>query len=266
MRSRSSKDEGDIHVDTSPKENVSREDLSAPNTDGLAAKTPVRTPVLGDGLATPPSGSPATPTHSRSRSTASQFRDRLNVVSSVMGSKGDTGTATITIVGATGFPASANVRVVVKQATSKGMKEVHKTKAIKASHSGSSSPSSGSGSVVQFDQAHETFKVPSIAADTQFVLVVKDHATFGADEVFGEAILFVDDQGSNAGKERSVKVGDGQVIVKTAFLPSDIGASLRPGTSHSNAGFDERPDSPDSKKPRRSFLSKRLPSGSGIGL
>jgi len=81
----------------------------------------------------------------------------------------------------------------------------------------------------------------------------------------GEAGFFVDDQGSGAGKDRSVKIGSGYVTVKSAFLPETPMNTLRPGTSSSNngGGYEESiPESLDSKKPtRRSFLSKRLPSG-----
>ena len=213
-----------------------------------------RSPVITDSLTPPaqqptqtspsPAASPAS--HSRSRSSASQFGDRLTPGGP--GARGDLGTATFTIVSTSGFPPSANVRVVIKQATSKGMKEIHKTKSIK-SQSGT----------VQFDQSNETFRVPSVSAETQFAVVAKDHSTFGSDEVLGEAIFFVDDQGSTAGRERSIKVGAGVVNVKTAFMPSDAG-SVRPGTAHSQMGPEDGVDSPE-RKPRRSFLSKRVPSG-----
>jgi hypothetical protein len=162
--------------------------------------------------------------------------------------------------------------VIVKQMTTKGSKEVHKTKAIKSSHqssSGSPSPTSSNGNTVQFDPAHESFKVSSVSADTTFQLQVKDHAMFGSDEVLGEAPFFVDDQGSGAGKDRNVKVGNGYVAVRSAFLPEAPVNSLRPSTSHSNngGGYDESiSDSLDSKKPRRSLLLKKLPgSASGTG-
>ena len=218
------------------------------------SKSLKRSPVLADGLAPAqqpaqaapsPAASPAS--HSRSRSSASQFGDRLTP--GAPGLKGDLGTATFTVVSTSGFPPSANMRVVIKQATSKGMKEIHKTKTIK-----------GQSGTVQFDQSNETFRVPSVSAETQFAVIAKDHSTFGSDEVFGEAIFFVDDQGSSAGRERSIKVGTGVVNVKTAFMPSEAG-SVRPGTAHSQAGTEDALDSPE-RKPRRSFLSKRVPSGS----
>lgn len=219
--------------------------------------TPQRAPQLGE--STPP---PApSPTHSRSRSTASQIGGKLGLGPSSAG--GETGTSVFTIVSTTGYPASTNVRVIVKQATSKGWKEVHKTKAMKAHSSGSTTPTGSSGSMVQFDQSHETFRINNATPDAQYQLQVKDHATFGSDQVLGEALLFVDDQGSTAGRERNVKVGNGYVTIKSTYTASDNG-SIRPGTSHSTSGGnDEPPGSPDSRKPRRSFLSKRVVSGAG---
>lgn len=231
-----------------------RIDSISEDTESSGPKGLKRSPVLADGLSPPPQPTSASPSpaaspaaHGRSRSTASQFGDRLAPGSASI--KGDLGTATFTIVSTTGYPASANMRVVVKQATSKGMREVHKTKSVKAH---------GSGGVVQFDQSHEMFKIPSVSAETQFVIIAKDHSTFGSDDVFGEAMFFVDDQGSSTGRERSVQVGDGFVNIKTTFIPSEAG-SVRPGTGHSSTG-PEGLDSPE-RKPRRSFLSKRVTSG-----
>src|SRR5436190_4188056 len=197
--------------------------LSVPNTESLQPGTPQRASALVDSATpSPTSAAPNTPQtpHNRSRSLASQFGEKIGLGGP--GAKGDVGTATFTVVSATGYPPSANIRVVVKQITAKGLKEVHKTKAVKSSqHSPSDSPSAASpnGSIVLFDSAHESFKVSSVLADTQFQLQVRDHVTFGSDEVLGEASFFVDDQGSGAGKDRSVKVGSGYVTVKSAFLP-----------------------------------------------
>ncbi|EGE01667.1 membrane bound C2 domain-containing protein [Trichophyton equinum CBS 127.97] len=214
-----------------------------PSVEVSAPGTPQRAGALADS----PSGSPVM-SHSRSRSSASQAGLGVSSI------KGETGAANITIVSATGYPRSTNVRVVVKQQTSKGMKEIHKSKAHKAHGS------SETESVVQFDPGHETIKINSVTADAQFQLQVKDHAVFGSDDILGEALFFLDDQGSNAGKERNVKVGNGFVTIKTVFTSSES-SSLRPGTSHSNTGPEE--STADSPKPRRSFLSKRSVSGVG---
>lgn len=191
-----------------------------------------------------PSGS-ATPTkeHSRTRSTASQYGDRLSVLG---GGRGDAGTAIITIVSVSNFSPTANLRVVVsKLLPGKSPKEVHKTKGQK-----------GSGEV----QFNDTFKVSNATADAQYQVRVVNHSTFGSDDVLGEALYFVDDQGS-AGQDKAITVGSGTVTIRSSFTPSE--SNLRPTTSHSTAGGggEESPDSPDSRKPRRSFLSKRNVSG-----
>jgi hypothetical protein len=218
---------------------------------GSEEPTPPRTPnPKADGTpavvvdsATPVEGT-STPDslqrrHSRTRSLVSQFG----------GDKGgpDSGAAMFAVLSATGFPSSAHVRVIVKLLGPKGAKEVHKTKAIKSS--------SG---VIQFDASHESFRVPHVAADAQFQLRVVDHNTFGSDDVLGETLFFVDDQGSVAGREKTLNVGEGRVAIKTNFIPNET-ASGRPSTAYSINGDSttDSPDTPDSKKLRRSFLSKR---------
>ncbi|KAJ5175605.1 uncharacterized protein N7482_001482 [Penicillium canariense] len=160
----------------------------------------------------------------------------------------DTGTAHITLVSASGFPASANLRVIIRVQGRKGAKEVHKTKAQKT----------GDGPV-QYD---DTFTVPKVPAAAQYQVRVVDHATFGSDNLLGEGFFLVADQGSEAGVDKTVAVGKGSVVIRSHFDGSDA-ASLRPTTSHSTAGFEvDGAESPDSRKlPRRSFLSKRSVSG-----
>ncbi|KAE8348838.1 C2 domain-containing protein [Aspergillus coremiiformis] len=202
--------------------------------------------VLVEGSA-PSSATPSNSLqHSRTRSVVSHYGDKLGIVG-----KGETGTATITIVSATDFPPSANVRVFVKATGPKGTKEVLKSKAHKAS-----------GGIVQFDSSHETCRVHNTTAEAQYQIRVVDHATFGSDDVLGEALFFVDDQGSVAGQEKLVKVGSGTVAVRSSFSASE--STLRPSTAHSNGAdaASDIMDSPDSKKPgRRGFLSKRSVSG-----
>ncbi|KAE8369882.1 C2 domain-containing protein [Aspergillus caelatus] len=201
--------------------------------------------VLVEGNIPPSSAQSNNLQHSRTRSVASHYSDRLGLAG-----KGDTGTATITVVSASDFPPSANVRVTVKALGPKP-KEVLKSKAHKAS-----------GGTVHFDSSHETCRVHNTTADAQYQIRVVDHATFGSDDVLGEALFFVDDQGSVAGQEKVVKVGSGNVAIRSSFSGSE--STLRPGTAHSNGGdaASDVMDSPDSKKPgRRSFLSKRSVSG-----
>lgn len=198
---------------------------------GLAPAAPL---VDGD-------SAPSTPKeHSRNRSTASAYGDRLSTAGTT--GRGDAGTANITIVSASGFPSSSNLRVVVRMQNSKGFKEVHKTKPHK-------------GSDVQFD---DSFKVQA-TADAAFQLRVFDHSTFGSDGKLGQAAFFVADQADAADQDKTVSVGEGTVVIRSSFAHSE--SSLRPSTSHSTGGGDaDGADSPASK--RRSFLSKRNPSGS----
>lgn len=123
---------------------------------------------------------------------------------------GDQGTANLTIVSASGYPAGTDVRVFIRVDSGKGPKEVHKTKHIKAP----------SGSVT-FE--NESFKVPC-SADAFFKIIVKDHSTFGSDDELGEAQFVVEDQG--AGGEKTVNVGPGSVVVRSSFTPAETGSSI----------------------------------------
>ncbi|KAL5334880.1 C2 domain-containing protein [Aspergillus crustosus] len=216
------------------------------SSDDEKEQKDVPSAILVDGEAPPSSTPKGELHHSRTRSGASHYGDRL----SLGGGKGDGGTASISVVSASGFPPSANVRVSVRAVGAKGAKEVLKTKAIK-----------GGNGTVQYDASSESTRVQNTTADAQYQIRVVDHATFGSDSVLGEALFFVGDQGSVAGQEKTVTVGSGTVVLRSSFSAS--GDSLRPGTAYSTAGDNssEVMDSPDSRKPRRSFLSKRSPSG-----
>ena len=77
-------------------------------------------------------------------------------------------------------------------------------------------------------------------ADTQFQLSVKDDKMFG-DELLGEAPFFVDD--SSTGTEKTVKVGSGEVTLKTTFVGAE------------EQGLRESPRGGGGQ--RKSFLQKR---------
>ena len=195
--------------------------------------TPSRGSPLVEGSASP--STPMTPSpmlHSRTKSNHS----------TVTASKGgETGTASFIVLSAAGYPAKADVQVVVKMVGAKGAKEIHKTKAIKSTSES-----------VEFDQNHESFKVPC-SADTQFQLQVKDHDMLRSKDL-GEGMFFVSDQG--AGSDQAVKAGSGTVTIRSSFSVSNGVAAdgLRPITS----GM----DSPDSKRDgRRSFFGRRDFSG-----
>lgn len=181
--------------------------------------------------------------HSRNRSTASQYGDRLSVLGS---SSAEKGVAKITLVSAANFPTDTNLRVTVRVVGSKGPKEVFKSKAHKNS----------SGTV----DYGEAFRIPNTTADAQYQIRVEDHSIFSEDKVLGDAPFFVDDQGSVAGQEKVVTVGEGTVTIQSSFEPSENG--LRPTTSSSTAAEPDGSGSPDSRKTsRRSFLRKSVGGG-----
>lgn len=139
------------------------------------------------------------------------------------------GTATFTVVSASGYPPS-DIYVLIKQLTPKE-RTIGKTK------------HHDSPETVQFD---ETFK-HTCTADTQFRIEVKNHHTFGSDDDLGEALYFIDESGSG---EKEVKVGTGTVVMKSTFVENTT----------------ESPRSTTSSGIRRSFLSKketRTPSRDG---
>ncbi len=130
------------------------------------------------------------------------------------------GTAVFTVVSASGYPPSSDLYVAINQLAPKH-KTIGKTKHHK-SHTGT----------VKFD---ETFRV-TCTPDTQFQIQAKEQHTFSSDDDLGEAAYFVDE--SSAALEKELKVGNGHVILKSTFTPSDAS------------------DSPKSAL-RRSFVSKR---------
>ena len=189
--------------------------LDEPLTNGDSpAMTPQRaTPMLDRSPSIP-----QTPPHARQKS--------FGAASTVSGfgglpGKPEAGTAMFMIQSASGYPASSKIQVNVKQGSGKGAKEVHKTKAVKSS----------SGEV---EWNHEMFRV-SCSPDTQFLVQVKDDKLLGGHEL-GEALFFIDD--SATGSEKSVKVGEGTVVIKTTFMHAEDGSA-------------------ESPRSRRSFLSKK---------
>lgn len=145
----------------------------------------------------------------------------------VGGSSAATGSANFTIVSATGYPASANITVYIKQLGAKP-KVIHKTDHIKSSTG-----------TVTFSDKKESFRC-ICTADTQFQIQVKGHNTFGSDDDLGETLFFVDESGT--GQEKAITVGGGQVVVKSNFVHAEQQA----------AGA----DSPKSSF-RRSLLTKK---------
>lgn len=155
--------------------------------------------------------------HNRTRSVGASS------VRSAMIPGASSGTASFTIVSASGFPPSADVYVVVTQVKDGKSKQIGKTKHRKHS-----------GGPVKYD---ETFMI-QCTPDAQFKVEAKEHHTFGSDHPLGETLYFVDD--SNSGQEKQLLVGSGTVAIKSSFTPAEDRLV---------------PDSP--KSTRRSFLGKR---------
>ncbi|KAL9040924.1 MAG: hypothetical protein Q9214_004293 [Letrouitia sp. 1 TL-2023] len=176
---------------------------------------------------TPRTGTPskdgptsASPSHLRSWSIGGTS---VNSAAGGTPGKPDTGAAMFTVLAASGYPQGTKIQIHVKQLGGKTPKDVHKTKAVKSTSD-----------QVQWD--HEMFQV-NCSADTQFQIQVKEDKLFG-DELLGEAMFFVDD--SSTGSEKAIKVGDGQVTVRTVFVQKE--ESLQGSPKSVN---------------RKSFLSKR---------
>ncbi|CZT42727.1 probable transmembrane protein [Rhynchosporium secalis] len=161
-------------------------------------------PARPESPVTPPGTALGVPGHNRTKSFG-----QSSVHSAVVGgsSAPPSGTASFTILSASGFPPSSNVMVYMKQLGSK-TKTIHKTDHIK----------SASGTVT-FNDKKESFKC-SCSADTQFQIQVKGHNTFGSDDDLGEGLFFVDESGT--GLEKSVKAGSGQVVLKSNFVLNPV--------------------------------------------
>lgn len=185
-----------------------------------------RSTGLADGDGSPPRGSTppgpangATYDHSRTKSIGgSSIRSAL-----VPGAS--SGTASFSVVSASGFPPSSDVYVVISQVKDGKTKVVGKTKHHKA----------GADGVFKFD---ESFKI-ACTPDSPFKVEAKENHTFSSDDDLGEGLHFVDE--SNSGQEKEVKVGSGTVSLKSSFTPAESTLAA---------------ESPRSGL-RRSFLSKR---------
>lgn len=140
---------------------------------------------------------------------------------------GEVGTATISVVSASGFEPDTKLEVHIHQESKHGHKEVFKTKSVKAKTG-------------EATYTEESKKVQCNAAQ-QFKVAVKNDRSFGRDEDLGEAPFFINDQAS--GGETQVQVGQGAVVLRTSFQPAEAGSMLSP-------------DSPASGKLGR-FMSRR---------
>ncbi|KAI1200925.1 C2 domain-containing protein [Nemania serpens] len=177
-----------------------------------------RSSAIGfDGESIPPAMSNGSKSHARTASVGAS-----SIHSLAPGGPGQ-GTATFSIISASGYSPSSDVYVVIKQLSPKE-KIIAKTKHHETH------------GTIRFD---ENFK-HKCTADTQFRIEVKGHHTFGSDDDLGEALYFVDESGAG---EKEIKAGSGVVVVKSTF-EAVASEAPRPGTSGGG---------------RRSFLSKREP-------
>ena len=146
--------------------------------------------------------------------------------SGIPGSPGS-GTASFTVVGAAGYPPSADLYVMITQLGHKE-KTIGKTKHFKSSDG-----------KWNFDESFHA----KCAPDTQFKIEVKGEHLLGSHDHLGEHVYFVDESGSGSPKELSV--GSGTVTLKSSFQAAETSnlSTESPGRSHV----------------RRSFLSKRDP-------
>ncbi|KAK5257374.1 Tricalbin-2 [Cryomyces antarcticus] len=204
-------------------------------TNGAAHAMPASNPnIIVDGAASQKE-LPRTP---HNRSTSYGAASLSSTARSPIAANGapEQGTASLTIVRASGYPAKANVQVKI---LSPAGKEHLKTKAAK----------SASGEVSWAEHAAETAQV-RCAADALFRVSVRDHSTFHSDEL-GEGSFYVVDQG--AGGEREVRAGPGSVLVRSRFLPDDRASEM--GSVAEGGG--SSPASRGGGKTRRSFLGTR---------
>ncbi|KAB8342983.1 hypothetical protein FH972_022577 [Carpinus fangiana] len=125
---------------------------------------------------------------------------------------GEFGTASFTIVSATGYEGE-HVQISIKQTGPKGSKRVHESKKAKMA---------GEGAAHAFDEHSETFRV-QCTADTQFTVHVKDAHTFGADKDLGDGMLVVSESGN---APTTVNAGQGTVVISSTFQPSGDAGSL----------------------------------------
>ena len=187
--------------------------------------TPQRGVSAGESFPTADGGSGVSPgqsLHNRTTSSGSKFA--VGAAGAIPGAIPGAGVATLTVMSASGFVASAKVQVHVKQVSPKGNKEVYKTKGVK-------SPSG------QIQWENETFRV-NCSPETQFQIQVKDDKRFGSDDL-GEALFVIDDSGM--GSEKAVTCAGGTVVIKSSFAQADAGS------------INNSPRGPA----RRSFLSKK---------
>jgi Ca2+-dependent lipid-binding protein len=206
-----------------------RPGTATPNGDADIPIVSVESPGGGETPATP-----QTPTSGHKRGKSAGGASLHSLGGGAAGGP-DAGTASLSILSASGFPTSAKLRVEVKQERPGGSsKEIHKTKAIKAEDGFASWGES------------EAFKT-QCAADTPFHVEVVDHSTFGRDDDLGKATFFISDQGS--GSEQTVAVGEGKVVIRSSFMAADAqSTATSPRNTLRRSVFGTKRDSRDQRE------------------
>jgi len=135
----------------------------------------------------------------------------------------DHGTASFTVQSIAGFEEKEHkLEVVITQETTKGPKEILKTKAVKTKTGEASYDDDNSKSVL-------------CSAAQQFKVSVRNHKTFGGSDEIAEAPFFVNDQ--STGGEQEINCGPGVVVLKTSFQPSeDVPSSPSASMKHRSLG------------------------------
>ncbi|KAK1071579.1 Tricalbin-2 [Friedmanniomyces endolithicus] len=179
---------------------------------------------------------PATPTHQRVRSSGGAALMGAGGGGGGGGAgSGEAGTASITVVSASGFEGDPKLEVHILHETAKGTKEVMKTEHVKAK-----------AGAAAYEHASKSV---ACAADSTFHVQVKDHKTFGSD-LLGEATFSIA-EGAKGGQQE-VRVGSsGVVVLRTGWQAADavsvmgstmggagglLGASAANGESPASAG------------------------------
>ncbi|KAL9091084.1 MAG: hypothetical protein Q9165_005011 [Trypethelium subeluteriae] len=257
---------GESEMGTSPPSQSSEQVM--PNGVGLAVPHPDSpspnanpTPAVHP---TDPSRPPSTPTppHTRTRSWGATSLSGSTAATSP--SSADTGTATITLVSASGFPAGSTLQLRLKLEGPPGArssaKDIYKTKPVKAAAEGSATTLEGETATVR------------CTADAQFRVLALEHHRLTADEELGEAVFFVDDQGSG-GAEKTVGLSAAgrSVVVKSSFVPSGSGGgggagAERDGVAAGNGGGAAARASSSGGGDRRSLIGSATPPRKEGGL
>lgn len=205
------KDTNDIAEEDVPE--VIEPPASTPNGGLRRASQAIEEPEVPMGRPSTSNGNGNGFGHSRTKSTG-----QASIHSTLPGG-GPNGTASFTVLGATGFPPASDLYVLITQISPKE-KIVGKTKHYK----------SGMGQWT-FD---ETFKFPC-TPEAQFKIEAKGEHLFGSDDDLGEHIYFVDESGVAASKDLSV--GSGTVTIKSSFQPAESSLSPESPKAHIRSRF-----------------------------